>query len=596
MGNSANVAILAGGSGTRLIERSGGLPKPMVRIFGKPLLQYQIELCRKFSFNEIVLLVHYEHSIISDYFGDGKNFGISISYSIEESPRGTSGALHDSLHLLDNQFILLYGDTYFDLDLRKLWAAHLKSKADATLVLHPNDHPYDSDLVDLDSNHLVKYIFPYPHPGFVRVKNMVNAALYVLNKEGLDVVTPNTGKGDIAKQMFPSMLTLGRRLYGYITPEYIKDMGTPERLDSVIEDILKGIPDKLSERNYRAAVFLDRDGTINKELNYLSSADQLEILPGAGSAIRQLNKNGILTILVTNQPVVARGEISLEELNSIHGHLEWMLGNEGAFLNKIYFCPHHPHKGFDGEVSELKVVCSCRKPEPGLLNQACSEFKIDRRLSWMIGDTTSDIEAGRRAGLRTILLKTGYAGQDAKYKTHPDYVCNDLLEAVDWILKGYPTLMRQVLPVVCEIISGKRLLIIGGSSLSKKKFGAQIVSEILQNFGYKSHTISLDNWYELKLKPSNSYKIDHLNELELFYEDIIKAVNSENQIILKEPYFTRTNNSTSSVEVVEHIISSSDVIIVEGINALDIQLLKSTGKEIQLYFKDEIPFQFDRIL
>jgi histidinol-phosphate phosphatase family protein len=367
--DNCSVVILAGGQGTRLSSRSGDLPKAMVNILGKPCLHHQIDLCLKYGFTKIALLVHHRYEKIYEYFGDGSKFGVCISYVIEEMPRGTAGALRDALPFLSKRFLVMYGDTYIDVDLQKFWNRHALSGSVGTLFLHPNDHPQDSDIVDIDILGTVRNIFPYPHPEGFEARNLVNAALYVLERDGLEDVTPKDGKADIAKDMFPRMLASERSLHGYISSEYIKDMGTPERLDKVEGDIISGLPDKLSSRHLRSAVFLDRDGTLIREVNHLTSPGQLELLPGVATAIRQLNRNGILSIVITNQPVVARGDITFAELDLIHARLETHLGLNGAYIDGLYFCPHHPQSGFKNEVPELKIRCRCRKPEPRMRRQ-----------------------------------------------------------------------------------------------------------------------------------------------------------------------------------------------------------------------------------
>jgi histidinol-phosphate phosphatase family protein len=171
----------------------------------------------------------------------------------------------------------------------------------------------------------------------------------------------------------------------------------------------------------RPAVFLDRDGTINREVHYLSRPEQLELLPGAGEAIRRLNDLDLPVILVTNQSGVARGYLSEETLQCIHELLGKMLAGHGAHLDAIYYCPHLPDSG-----------SPCRKPEIGMLEQAAREHGVDLRRSYVVGDMAKDIEMGRRAGARTILVLTGY-GQEARKKVRPDHVADDLTGAADWI-------------------------------------------------------------------------------------------------------------------------------------------------------------------
>jgi histidinol-phosphate phosphatase family protein len=578
----SQVAILAGGMGTRLRERSGGLPKPMVPVLGKPVLHHQIELCRKHGLTEIALLVQHRHEKISEYFGNGSEFGVSLRYAIEDDPRGTAGALRDALPMLADRFLLLYGDTFMDVDLRKLWSAHAASGAAGTLFLHPNDHPQDSDLVDIDSHGAVRAILPYPHPEGREARNLVNAALYVLERTGLEDVTPELGKADIAKHMFPRMLELGRRLHGYVTPEYIKDMGTPERLDKVERDYVAGLPERLSGRQLRSAVFLDRDGTINCEVTHLKSADQVELLPGAAAAIRRLNRSGTLAVVITNQPVVARGDVSLEGLNLIHARLESQLGIGGAFLDGIYFCPHHPDKGFPGEVSDLKGPCSCRKPEPGLIEQACRELGIGRKDSWMVGDTTPDVEAGRRAGVRTVLLRSGHAGSDAKHATRPDYIAYNLADAVEWIQGGHAKLTRRLAPIAVEVSRGRRLILIGGLARSGKSYAAQVLKELLHALGCQAHVLSLDGWLKPKSERKEGVGVRERYNLAVATATIAEAVGSSSRIVVTEPLYDRLARKAGNQRI-EYSVGPDDVLIVEGVPALLIDELLVLPRVMKIY-------------
>jgi histidinol-phosphate phosphatase family protein len=577
-----NVAILAGGMGTRLRERSGDLPKPMVPVLGKPVLQHQIELCQKHGFCNIALLVQHRHEKISEYFGDGTALGVTLTYAIENEPRGTSGALRDALPILDDRFFVLYGDTFMDVDLRKMWNAHVGSGAVGTLLLHPNDHPQDSDLVDIDPHGTVRAILAYPHPPGREVRNLVNAALYVLERIGLEDVTPVEGKADIAKNMFPRMLDLGRRLHGYVTPEYIKDMGTPERLDKVERDFIAGLPERLSSRRLRSAVFLDRDGTLIREVNHLTSPDQLDLLPGVAAAVRRLNRNGTLAVVVTNQPVVARGDITVEGLARVHARFESQLGAEGAFIDGLYFCPHHPDKGFLGEVPELKRSCFCRKPEPGLIDQACRDLNIDRRDSWMIGDTTSDIEAGRRAGIRTILLRTGYAGSDAKHAVKPDYICPDLPDAVEWVLDGHADMTRRMAQIAVTACSGARIVLIGGLARAGKSFAAQVLKELLHALGRKAHVVSLDGWLKPKDQRSEGTGVCERYELTAASAVIAAVARSKAREVLLEPIYDRIARTTGALAI-EHSVGPEDLLIVEGVPALLMDKLNTLPGTVKVY-------------
>jgi len=180
------------------------------------------------------------------------------------------------------------------------------------------------------------------------------------------------------------------------------------------------------------AVFLDRDGTINREVDVLRNVKQLRILPKIAEARKEINHLGFLAIVVTNQPVVARGWRTEEELDEIHAILVRRLGRKGAKIDAIYYCPHHP----EANLKKYRMRCGCRKPNIGMIRKAAKRFKISMKNSFMVGDSTRDILAGKRAGLKTILVKTGFAGLDGRHKVKPDFIAKDLKEAVKIIKRN----------------------------------------------------------------------------------------------------------------------------------------------------------------
>ena len=201
-------------------------------------------------------------------------------------------------------------------------------------------------------------------------------------------------------------------MFAYDSPEYVKDMGTPERFEAVCADFRSGLVTRRNLKNKQRAVFLDRDGTINRYVGFLRDIDDFELLPGTAEAIRAINRSGYLAVVVTNQPVIARGEVTAERLQAIHNKMETLLGKEGAYIDGLYYCPHHPDKGFAGEIAELKIDCDCRKPKPGLLLRAAKDFNIDLSRSWMVGDSENDVRAGAAAGCMTALIGDGEYGQE----------------------------------------------------------------------------------------------------------------------------------------------------------------------------------------
>jgi mannose-1-phosphate guanylyltransferase / phosphomannomutase len=425
------VVILAGGLGKRLGAHAETTPKPMVTIGGRPNLEHQVLLAKRHGFTNVLFLVSHLADRIKDHFGDGRRFGIEICYNTEDPPLGTAGALRHAEPLLRERFLVLYGDIFIECDLARLYAEHANSGAMATLVVHPNDHPYDSDLVEVDAEGWISAIHPKPRPEYHYLANMVNAGVAVIEREILSLI-PSGQHLDIARDIFP-LLAGQRRLRTYRSAEYFKDFGTPDRLARVRSDFATGKPALLG-RSQRPAVFLDRDGVINKEVSHLSDPSQMELIPGAAKAIRRLNAAGLLVIVVTNQPVIARGECTVGGLRLIHNKMETLLGLERAWIDALYFCPHHPDKGFAGEVPELKVDCTCRKPKIGMYEQAAREWNICLSGSYAIGDSRRDVIAARRMGVGAIGVKTGHGCRDCESFESPDWLVEDLGKAVDIVL------------------------------------------------------------------------------------------------------------------------------------------------------------------
>lgn len=400
---SMKVVIIAGGKGTRIASIASEIPKAMIPVCGKPVLEYQVELAKRYGYREFIFVIGHFGEQIRRYFGDGSRWGVSIEYYQETEPLGTAGALAYLQDRLTGDFFVFYGDTVMDFDMEVMLAQHKGHRADATLFIHPNDHPSDSDLVVLGTSGYVTRFYNKPHPEGLVTRNIVNAALFIFTPIILQQIECGI-KSHIEKDLLPRCLDRGLKLYGYVSAEYIRDMGTPERYRSVCQDVICGKVARLNRRYPRPAIFLDRDGVVNEEVGLLHSPDQLRLIPGVAEAIRHINKSDYLAIIVTNQPVIARNLCSVAELDAIHAELETLLGREGAYVNGIYYCPHHPDKGYPEERPEYKIDCECRKPKPGLLLQAAKEWNVDLRLSYMIGDRGSDVTAGEAAGCRDSFL------------------------------------------------------------------------------------------------------------------------------------------------------------------------------------------------
>lgn len=474
MNNNTSVVIMAGGFGTRfnsitkqmavehpdLFKDKDGnpfsdIPKPMALIGGIPVLEREIQCLVSQGFTNIYLTVSHLAEVIIDYFGDGsgisratgKPFGCNITYYLEEKPLGNAGALYKINDKLTDDFLLLNADSIFDIDFNRMVKYHSVHNSLATLFAHPNSHPYDSGLLVCSEDCIVQSWLTKEDRRPEWYSNRVNAGIHVISRSALDeaahisnlqpdllgsVVGGKPYKIDLDRQILKPLCST-KRVYAYNSPEYVKDMGTPERFEVVVHDYKAGIVQAKNLSKRQRAIFLDRDGTINKYRGFLTNIDDFELIDGVANDIKRINASGYLAIIITNQPVIARGEVTENQLHLIHKKMETLLGQEGAYIDGIYYCPHHPDKGFEGEIPELKIDCECRKPKTGLIKKAVKDFNIDLGKSYFFGDGKNDILCGQNAGVSTCL----YVGPDSdpshRSGLKPDYICNSLDEFCDKI-------------------------------------------------------------------------------------------------------------------------------------------------------------------
>ena len=557
--------ILAGGKGTRLQERLGGLPKPLIDIGGVPLLERQILLLKRYDFDRLIILVSHAAESIIEFCAKHQNWGLDLQCIKDETPCGTAGATLAVLDSLAEEFLVVYGDTMLEVDLDRFYAFHSKDRsAGATLFLHPNDHPQDSDLVDMSDDGVIQGFHPYPHDPDRYYRNLVNAALYWVRKRALQPWAGAGGMLDFGKQLFPAMLKEDLRLRGYVSPEYIKDAGTPDRLDRVTADLESGKIERSALSHSQSVVFIDRDGTLNKEVDHLNHPEQLQLLPGVGEAIRRLNLSEHRCCVVTNQPVIARGECSFAGLRAIHNKLDTLLGQQGAYLDRLYYCPHHPDKGFDGERPELKVVCDCRKPATGMIDAADKDLNVRRDRSWLIGDSTVDIAAARNAGLMSIMVETGYAGLDGRHAVLPDFCFPDLLQSVTFILDVFPDLFEYADDLTASLEPGS-LLALGGQSRSGKSHLASAIRLALRARGVKTIVLSLDRWLLSETDRGDGvlgrYDLDAVGVL------LGRLSERKEPITVRVPHYNKV--SREQLRDAESLrIEPTDVVLIEGTVAL----------------------------
>ena len=551
--------ILAGGEGSRLGTLSHTIPKAMVPIGDRPILEHQVLLCKRYGITDILLLTGRLAEIIEEHFGDGSKFGVNISYYREPYPLGTTGGIKECEGLLTDDFLVLYGDVMMDMDLGRLVRFHREKRAAGTLVLHPNDHPHDSDLAEIDARGRITAFHPKPRPDGGWYSNLVNAALYVLSPALLQHVERGV-KADWGRHIFPRIVSR-ERLFGYNTPEYIKDVGTPERLEEVTADHLSGKIARLNLENTRRAIFLDRDGVINRHVGLLHRPEQFELLPGVDQAIRLINASEHLAIVVTNQPVVARGLCEEEEVRTLHKKMETLLGHQRAKLDAIYFCPHHPDKGYPEENSAYKIPCDCRKPATGMLEQAARDFHIDLANSCIIGDTFRDIQTGINAGMPAYAVRTGDKYGDESVR--PDGWFDTLDETVGYVLLDPFAAPVAKLVAVRADHGAPAVYAISGSTRSGKTLLASRLRRELQRNGQETLVIHLDDWLlptdqrTAEMGVLERYRIDRL------VDDIERILDGERVDL--PGYSAATRRAGAGVT---YQIGKAAAVIIEGVVAL----------------------------
>lgn len=486
------VVIMAGGKGTRISELFPDIPKPMIPVCGIPVLEREICSLKEQGFTDIILTVGYKANVIMDYFNDGSKLGVHIEYFVEKQPLGNAGALFQLKDKLTEDFLLLNADAMFNVDFNRFVNFHKEHKGLVTLFTHPNNHPYDSGLIITNKEKQVEKWLAKEDIRPKYYQNRVNAGLHVISPEVLNMRF-TTEKIDLDRQVLKQLCGTGK-MYCYDSPEYVKDMGTPDRFEGVCKDFKNGIVESRNLKNKQKAIFIDRDGTINKYVGFLREAKQFELKDGVSEAIKKINQSGYLAVVVTNQPVIARGEVTYDGLQEIHNKMETLLGEDGAYLDGIYFCPHHPDSGYEGEIKELKIECECRKPKPGMLFKAAQDLNIDLEQSWMIGDGKNDIQAGKNAGCRTALIGSEDYGQDLTVDSLGAFVnrvvgrnMEKILLHVGLLIERYPVLesckddILNAYYLLEESYSNRNKLLVAGNGGSAAD-SEHIVGELMKSF------------------------------------------------------------------------------------------------------------------
>ena len=393
------VAILIGGKGTRVKSISKKIPKPFLKINKRAIIDHQIKKLN--NFNKIYILSNEGlakfHNTLKKRYKKRK-----IIIFEEKKPLGNGGCLKELESYVGEDILILSGDLIFNIDFKKFFLFHKRNKSDVSFLVHPNDHPFDSDLLEINKeNKLIKF-HKKPHSK-KNIGNLCLSGIMIINKKILKFIKPNKFQ-DFSKNILPKLIKKKIKIYAYNTREYVKDVGTPKRIKLVGKHIKtkKYINGIISKK--LPAIFLDRDGVINKEYPQKHYQNPMEINKGAVSAVKTINENGHLVVIVTNQSAIAKGVLTINELENDHKKLEYYFGKFGAYFDRIYYCPHYPINGFKGEIKKLKKKCSWRKPNNGMLIQAIKDLNIDVKNSYMIGDRLTDYNAAKKTKVKFMIV------------------------------------------------------------------------------------------------------------------------------------------------------------------------------------------------
>lgn len=417
------VVILAAGFGTRLQNVLNGKPKSLAPIGGTPLIEHQLKLLASQGLLDIIICTGYQGNQIQQYCDAGRKWNMNITYSHEDRPHGTATTLNYIKPLIKDDFLMFYGDLALNMNFHAMIDEHQKYQPLITLAVQASNHPYDCDLVEESDGYAVKLIPKNRPPGFY--PNLINGAVQVCTRKIFDYISDQTP--DFDKDVLPLALANGEKVLAYRTVEYIQDIGTKERYQKVSQDFDRGYLNRENLKKPKKAIFLDRDGTINQYIDqqYISHPDGMKLLPGVAPAIKRINDSDYLAICLTNQGGIAKKQFDQATMQQIHNKMETLLVREMAYLDRIYLCPHHH------EISP----CECRKPKVGMALQAKNDYNIDLSNSFMIGDTSRDIEMGQAVGMTTVLLKSGASIDPKSFTEQPDLIFDTLELAINHILR-----------------------------------------------------------------------------------------------------------------------------------------------------------------
>ena len=404
--------LIAGGKGTRFKSVSKK-PKILIKLGERSLLQTIIRNLKKYKIKKINIFVGQNFKEINKFVLKNK---ININIIKENKLLGTAGCLSlISKKKLKKNILIIFGDIFFEVDFTKMINFHNKNKSDVTILSHPSDHMFDSDIIDVDSKNSVRKFYFKPHKRKIISHNLTMAGIFLIDKKLLSLI-PKYKKQDFSKNFLSVVLKKKYKVFSYKTREYCKDLGTSLRFKKVRKDFNTKKHKSLSLRKKIRAIFVDRDGVINIDEGPQKYSNPLNFIENSIDGLSRLRKLDYLIILITNQSAVAKGFLTIDALENSFKKLETRLSKNGFYFDDIYYCPHYPKNGYKGENKKYKIKCSCRKPKPGMILSAARKFNIDLKNSFFIGDSLRDYQAAKAAKVNPIILsKLDKSIKDYKY-------------------------------------------------------------------------------------------------------------------------------------------------------------------------------------
>ncbi|MBX4999349.1 HAD-IIIA family hydrolase [Rhizobium lentis] len=531
--------IIAGGLGTRARSMTGDvIPKALLPLDGVPIILRQIRVLAREGVRHVRVLGGHLGCQLEPALGpETEKLGITIDVFVEKSPLGTAGCL-TTLDTIADDVLIVYGDMLFDIDLSALARHRRQFPAALTIIAHPNDHPRTSDIV-VQKNGYLQRLLPRKAPRDADWRNLVPAGLYVACGQFFEALVPGQ-PADMIHDVIPGLLERSIPVAIYDTPEYMKDTGSPSRHAAAAEDLRQERVHAVHLSVRRPAVFFDCDGVLNEDVggHGIIHPDQVKLVDRAGEAVRLARQAGFLAVAVTNRPQVAKGLLDEAGLDHVLGRLEAELAEDGGVLDRIYFCPHHPDKGFPNEVAELKIDCACRKPGDLMIRQAMAELPIEKAKSVIIGDSLRDIGAGRKAGIWAYGVRTGYGLRDEKsYPAtetaipHADLIFDTVYDAVRFQC-SYGDIGQSLFRAIDDRLpdaTGPLLVSICGRSRSGKSTFAHAVQRILSEAGRRVLRLELDRWIVPLEHRNPDMSAEQRSRVEL-YPEIVSTLRRSGQV------------------------------------------------------------------